>query len=369
MNADRAARALLLRIAEPAQVTLGAAVGRLGAAEVVERIRTRRIQLPAAEAMRVRMADVDPLTDLETGEALGAALLIPGDPAWPTQLDDLGDARPLGLWCLGGADLRPELLNSVSIVGARAASPYGTHVATEFAAQLAEQRWTVVSGGAFGIDVAAHRGALAAGGITVAVLAGGVDMPYPRAHAALLEEIARDGAVLSEAAFGAAPAARRFLTRNRLIAALTRGTLVVEAAARSGAATTARWAGDLNRVLMAVPGPITSAVSVGTNELLRTGRAVAVTRAAEVVEDLGRLGIDLAPQIERPSRPRDHLPGDLRQVLEALPARGVADIRTINAECGAAPEGARAALGELASLGLVERVEGGWQLTKQARGR
>jgi DNA processing protein len=194
-------------------------------------------------------------------------------------------------------------------------------------------------------------------------------MPYPRAHAALLEQIACDGAVLSEAAFGAAPASRRFLTRNRVIAALTRGTVVVEAAARSGAATTARWASELNRVLMAVPGPITSTVSVGTNELLRTGQATVVTRAAEVVEGLGRLGLNLAPERDRPRRPRDDLPETLRQVLEALPARGSADNREIGAESGVAQDVIRAALGELTSLGLVERVEGGWQLTKEARRR
>ena len=366
---DRVARALLLRVAEPAHAAVGAAVARLGAAEVVERVRTRQIKLPGGEAMRIRMTGVDPFADLETAAAVGAHLICPGDPDWPTQLDDLGDTRPFGLWCRGGVDLRPALLNSVSMVGARAASPYGVHVATDLAAQLAEQSWTIVSGGAFGVDVAAHRGAMAAGGVTFAVLAGGVDVPYPRAHAALFEQIIGDGAVLSEAAFGAAPASRRFLTRNRVIAALTRGTVVVEAAARSGAATTARWAEQLNRVLMAVPGPVTSTMSVGSNELLRTRAAIAVTRAAEVVEALGRLGLDLAPEHERPTRPRDHLPAGPRAVLEAFPARGTTDIGLIGSECGEAAHVVHAALGELASLGLVERVEGGWQLTPLARRR
>lgn len=366
---DRVARALLMRVAEPANAAVGAAVARCGAAEVVERVRTRRIKLPGSEAMRIRMTGVDPFADLETAEAIGARLLCPGDPDWPTQLDDLGDARPFGLWCRGGTGLRPALLNSVSMVGARAASPYGVHVATDLAAQLAEQDWTVVSGGAFGVDVAAHRGAMAAGGVTFAVLAGGVDVPYPRAHSALFEQIVGDGAVLSEAAFGAAPASRRFLSRNRVIAALTRGTVVVEAAARSGAATTARWAEQLNRVLMAVPGPVTSTMSVGSNDLLRTQAAIAVTRASEVVEALGRLGVDLAPEHERPTRPRDNLPAELRGVLEAFPARGSTDIGRIGAECGEPAPVIHAALGELAVLGLVERVEGGWQLTSLARRR
>lgn len=366
---ERAARALLMRVAEPAQVPLGKALTRYGAAAVVERIRSGRANLPQAAAMRARMAGLDPLDELEAGRALGATLICPGDRSWPRQLDDLGHTRPFGLWCLGGNDLRLSLVNSVAMVGARAASPYGVHVATDLAAQLAERGWTVVSGGAFGIDVAAHRGAMAMGGTTVAVLAGGVDTPYPRAHAALFEQIAAEGAVLSEAALGASPASRRFLTRNRLIAALTRGTLVVEAAVRSGAATTARWADELHRVLMVVPGPITSATSVGSNELLRSRQALAVTRAAEVVEAVGRLGVDLAPPRPRATRPRDHLSAELLDVLEALPARGLAHVEGIAVECGVASESVRATLGELAALGMVERVDGGWRTTALARRR
>lgn len=366
---ERAARALLMRIAEPAQPRIGAAVDRHGAVGVLERIRSGRANLPDAAAMRVRMTGLDPLEELAAGTGVGAHLICPGEPSWPSQLDDLGPARPFGLWCRGGAELRSSLLDSVALVGARAASSYGVFVATDLAAQLAEQGWTIVSGGAFGVDVAAHRGAMAASGTTVAVLAGGVDVPYPRAHAALFEQIAAEGTVLSEAAIGAAPASRRFLTRNRLIAALTRGTVVVEAAARSGTATTARWTDELNRVLMAVPGPITSATSIGSNDLLRTRHALAVTRAAEIVEALGRLGLDLAPVRARPARSRDHLAADLRAVLEALPARGAADVDRIRAECGASTEQVRAALGELAALALVERVDGGWRMTAQARRR
>ncbi|MGQ0467962.1 MAG: DNA-processing protein DprA [Sporichthyaceae bacterium] len=366
---ERAARALLMRVAEPAQVPLGRALARYGAVGVVDRIRSGYANLPQAAAMCARMAGLDPLDDIEAGEAAGATLICPGDRLWPRQLDDLGPTRPFGLWCLGGHGLRPALVNSVAMVGARAASPYGVHVATDLAAQLAERGWTVVSGGAFGVDVAAHRGTLAVDGTTVAVLAGGVDVPYPRAHAALFERIGATGAVLSEAALGASPESRRFLTRNRLIAALTRGTVVVEAAARSGAATTARWADELNRVLMVVPGPVTSATSIGSNDLLRSRHALAVTRAAEVVEALGRIGEDLAPPHPRPARSRDHLPPEVRDVLEALPARGVADVDRLAVACGIAGEAVRAALGELAALGLVERVDGGWRTTSEARRR
>ncbi|MGQ0844568.1 MAG: DNA-processing protein DprA [Sporichthyaceae bacterium] len=366
---ERAARATLMRIAEPAQPRLGAALARHGAIAVLERIRDGRLNVPDLAAMRTRLAGLDPLAELEAGAAVGACLICPGESRWPTQLDDLGDARPFGLWCRGALDLRPALLDSVAMVGSRAASSYGTHVATDLAAQLTEQNWTVVSGGAFGVDVAAHRGALAAGGSTIAVLAGGVDIPYPRAHAALFEQIAENGAVLSEAALGSAPASRRFLTRNRVIAALTRGTVVVEAAARSGAATTARWADDLGRVLMVVPGPITSATSIGSNDLLRSRHAIAVTRPAEIVEALGRLGDDLAPAHPRPSRPRDLLAPELREVLEALPSRGVGEVELVAAECGASTDVVRALLGELAVLGMAERVDGGWRLTTAARRR
>jgi DNA processing protein len=251
------------------------------------------------------------------------------------------------------------------MVGSRVATPYGVHVATEFAGELAEGGRAVVSGCAFGIDIAAHRGALAVGGYTIGVLAGGVDVPYPIAHTALIDRIAAEGALVSESAPGSAPARRRFLTRNRLIAALARGTVVVEAAARSGAATTARWADELGRVLMVVPGPITSALSVGSNELLRSRNAIAVTRPAEVVEAIGRLGLDLAPVRPSEQRPRDGLPGRLLAVLEAMPGRGAATGERVARDSGV-PD-ALPALGELAALGLVERVDGGWRLTRRAR--
>jgi DNA processing protein len=366
MNSEeRAARALLARIAEPAEPRFGVLLDALGAVEVVAAIRAGRTEIPGAAAMRVRLAGLDGHAELEAATRRGLRWICPGEPEWPGRLDDLGPGRPFGLWLLGGVGLAEHLGNSVAMVGSRAATPYGTHVAGEFGATLAESGWAVVSGGAFGIDVAAHRGALAVGGATVAVLAGGVDVPYPGAHAALLERIAAEGAVLSEAAPGAAPARRRFLTRNRIIAALTRGTVVVEAAVRSGAATTARWADELGRTLMVVPGPITSAMSAGSNELLRSRHAIPITRPAEVIEAIGRLGVDLAPPRASELRRRDELPDRLLEVLEALPARGCASADRVARECGV-PD-ALPALGELAALALAERVDGGWRLARQAR--
>lgn len=364
---ERAARAVLARVAEPAEPELGAALDGDGPVAVVDRLRAGDLDVPGALPMRARLADADGVEELARGRAAGARYVIPGDPDWPQALDDLGPVRPYGLWVRGALPLGVHAARAVAIVGSRAATAYGRHVATELAAALAEAGLAVVSGCAFGIDAAAHRGTLAVGGVTLGVLAGGVDVPYPRAHEALLGRIAAEGVVLSEAACGAAPAKRRFLTRNRLIAALGRGTLVVEAARRSGAATTARWADELSRPLMAVPGPVTSACSAGTHHLIRERGAVLVTSAAEVLEAVARLGEDLAPVLRGPTRPHDGLPDRLLAVLEALPARAPAQLEAVAAECGLTPGQARAALGELAVLALVERVDGGWRVRRAGR--
>ena len=220
---------------------------------------------------------------MEAWQRDGIRLVCPGDPEWPSQLDVLGDGRPWGLWVRGQVDLRFACLRSVSIVGTRAATAYGIHVTTELAAALAERGWTVVSGGAFGIDSQAHRGALAAEGVTVAVLPSGLDVPYPRSHHELFEAIAAQGALVSEQPPGRTPTRPGFLVRNRLIAALSRGTVLVEAALRSGALNTARHARDQNRPLMAVPGPVTSLASAGCHLAIRDWGAVCVTGVHDVL--------------------------------------------------------------------------------------
>ncbi|HLZ36978.1 MAG TPA: DNA-processing protein DprA [Mycobacteriales bacterium] len=189
----------------------------------------------------------------ETVDRLGGRFVCPGDAEWPSQLDDLHATRPFGLWLRGGSHLRLVAVRSVAVVGARAATAYGEHVSGELAADLADAGWAVVSGGAFGVDAASHRGALAAGGATVAVLASGIDVPYPRGHDTLFDRIAHEGLLVTDWPPGAAPARLRFLVRKRVIAALTRGTVVVEAAARSGALNTARHARELGRLVMAGP--------------------------------------------------------------------------------------------------------------------
>jgi DNA protecting protein DprA len=211
---------------------------------------------------------------------------LPRRPGWPPALDDLGPARPHALWTRGPADLAACFSRSAAIVGAQAATAHGQHTAADVAASLADQGWTIISGAAYGIDAAAHRGALDAGGITIAVLACGPDIPYPRAHRSLLDDISARGAIISEWPPGTPPGRSRFLLRNRVIAALARGTVVAEASVRSGTLATAHHATALGRPLMAVPGPVTSAVSAGCHTLIRDRRAVCVTSAADITAHL-----------------------------------------------------------------------------------
>ena len=301
----------------------------------------------------------------EPGSSLRNTLELDTEPQWPTALDDLGDTAPLGMWFLGTADLVAAARRAVSIVGARIATGYGIHVAGELAAGLAERGWAVVSGAARGIDGAAHRGALAARGMTVAALACGIDLVYPAGHEALIGAIASDGLVLSELPPGTSVSRFRFLDRNRVIAALGLGTLVVEAAARSGSLVTARLADELGRPVLAVPGPVTSEASEGTHQLIRDG-ALLVTRAAEVVEHLGEFGADLAEPAAtaRTSsrRPRDSLDPIAARVLDALPIAGRGTLDTVEAAlaAGLEPRVVHAALGRLTAAGWVDREERGW---------
>jgi DNA processing protein len=368
-DAELVALAELVSVAEPGDARMGTALDQWGPVELLARVRAGEGGFPGSRALRLRLAGADGEGQLARAAALGAKLIRRSDPDWPTQLDDLGDARPFALWARGSTDLRPALLRSAAIVGSRAASAYGLRVAADVGAGLGERGWTTVSGAALGIDGAAHRGTLAGGGSTVAVLACGLDLPYPTAHARLLDQIADHGVVISESGFGVVPARHRFLTRNRVIAALARGTVVIEAPFRSGALSTARWAGDLRRVLMAVPGPITSAVSVGSNDLLRNRQAIAVTRVEEVIEDLGRIGSDLAPVRPGDLRPHDDLTHRQATVIDTLPARRPLPAEEVARRCGLAPAEASAELGQLALLGMVERIDGGWRPTRLGRGR
>lgn len=373
---ERVARAALTAVVEPGTVALARQLLDDGALPVLERLRSGRgsRELDPDGRLQRLLRGVDGAQLLERGAEAEARFLCPGDPGWPAAFDDLVLSMdlgqrpvppPVGLWVRGPADPDALLPRSVAVVGARAATEYGTRVASELGADLVSAGWTVVSGAAYGIDAAAHRGALAVGGPTVAVLACGVDIPYPRTHGALLDRIADEGLVLSELPPGATPRRAAFLKRNRLIAAMTRGVVVVEAALRSGALNTAGWAGDLGRDVLAVPGPVTSALSAGCHKLVRDGAAQLVTSAAEIIDLLGELVVDAAPEPRGPDRPLDHLEPAARDVYEAMPARDAVTVDRICRDTGFSVPACTAALGELASAGLAERdPDGGWRVIR-----
>ncbi|MER5807727.1 DNA-processing protein DprA [Streptomyces sp. NPDC002033] len=368
------ARAALTRVLEPGDEHGGRWLREIGAVRLMRLLTGPEAQCGALTGVgperlagyRRRAAVAEPRRDLAEAAAAGCRFVCPGSAQWPTQLEDLGDARPVGLWLRGGPDLRTWALRSVAVVGARACTPYGAHMAQTLAAGLAERGWVVVSGAAYGIDGAAHRGALASGGVTAAVLACGVDVGYPRGHAGLLGRIARQGLVLGELPPGAHPTPSRFVLRNRVIAALTRGTVVVEAALRSGSLVTARRAQRLGRLTMGVPGPATSGLSAGVHELLRGG-AELVTDAAEVVELVGGMG-ELAPVRRGPVLARDLLAPATARVLEALPAGRAAEPQEISLAAGTGTDEVIGRLYELHSLGFVERQGDGWRLAPRTPG-
>ncbi|HEV7212540.1 MAG TPA: DNA-processing protein DprA [Blastococcus sp.] len=385
----RRARVWLSRAVEPGVVDFWRFVERYGPVEAVRLIRSGRASARILRLVGPRAGQDETLADLRRAERCGARLVTPEDDEWPAyplhaltlataeEPDEpkyqskrtVAPVPPLALWVRGPGRLDELADRSVALVGSRASTAYGEHAAGEFGYQLAERGWTVVSGGAYGIDAAAHRGALAADGPTIAVLACGVDRVYPAGNGALLHRIAESGLLLSEWPPGAAPHQHRFLVRNRLIAALTRGTVVVEAAARSGAVATANRARSLRKQVMAVPGPVTSAMSVGCHELLRgqegedgQQRALLVASAAHVLDAVGRLGADLADPPERPTGPRDGLSDVAVRVLDACPVRiGVSPERLARI-AGCEVLDVLRVLPALELAGLVQWTGTGWRV-------
>ncbi|HTZ93427.1 MAG TPA: DNA-processing protein DprA [Streptosporangiaceae bacterium] len=374
-DGERRARVALSFLAQPGDPVLGAALRSCPAEDLLSAVTGTDAQgepaltglamdarlARAIDRWRDRLGEVPSVARLAAWEQSGLRLVMPGDAEWPTQLDDLGDARPLLLWVRGKADLRFACLDSISMVGARAASGYGNHVALEIAATLAEHGVTIVSGGAFGIDASSHRGALAADGITVAVLAGGLEFGYPRGHAELFAAIAVNGLLVSECPPGRGPTRPGFLIRNRIIAALSRGTVVVEAALRSGALNSARHARELCRPVMAVPGPVTSEQSAGCHELIRDFGAMCVTCANDVLDHIGGPGRTSAGLRIGPAVPRDMLDPVALSVLEELPLRGGRGPASVAVRAGVDLDTALRCLGLLAAGGFAERCDAGWR--------
>lgn len=356
---ERLARVGWSRLAEPADPVATQLIAELGAVEAWEAVHTSRSSV--LDRFRARLPQVDPHRDLDIGRRCGARVVCPGDPQWPAGLDDLA-APPYCLWVRGPLDLGQAMARSVAVVGARAATSYGEFVAADLSATLSERGVLVVSGAAYGIDAAAHRGALSVEAPTVAMLAGGVDRPYPAGHRDLLARIAETGAVVAETAPGGAPMRARFLHRNRMIATATQATLVVEAGLRSGSRNTASTAAAHHRVVAAVPGPVTSMSSAGCHEIIRSGMAVLVTDAADVLELVDTYCAAELPLMRRgPSRPEDSIDPQDRQVYDALPLRSARPAERIAATAGTSLPQAQASLGRLLMAGHADRSDAGWR--------
>ena len=354
---ERGARIAWARLSEPEEPTMWEWVATHGHVEALRLVREGALGPGRLVVERSRSVDVE--AELSAAERLGARILMSGDPEWPVGLDDL--ARPPHcLWARGGGHLATLMQRSVSVVGSRAATTYGLDVATGLGHGLGSRGFTVVSGAAYGIDAAAHRGALAADAPTVAVLACSVDRDYPSAHRSLLSRIRDDGCVVSEMPPGSAPLARRFLARNRLIAAMTRGTVVVEAGFRSGSLNTARCAEQLGRPVGAVPGPVTSMVSAGCHKMVRDAWASLVTDAAEVAELVGDYGSDLAP-VQHVADVDEHWSATDRAVHDWVPFRSPVTVDELVRRTDLAPLAILGALGRLETGGAVRRAGPGWQ--------
>lgn len=374
MNHDASllAWAYLSRVAEPPCEEITALIGDVGPVDAALRIARGEVSPVLAQRTAARRDIDSAAADLDLLHRRGGRLITPDDDEWPalafvsfggSALRDKAHGHPpLALWAIGPARLDEIADRAAALVGTRAASAYGEHVTADLAAGLAERDVAVVSGGAYGIDGVAHRAALSAEGTTVAVLAGGIDILYPAGHSALLHRIGTAGLLLTEYPPGVRPARHRFLTRNRLVAALAGATVVVEAGVRSGAANTAAWARALGRVVAAVPGPVTSAASTGCHILLRGGAEV-VTRAEDVIELVGRAG-ELALEEPHPIGPLDALSEAERQVYEALPARRAVSADEIAVASGLAPTTVLGPLAMLEIAGLVRRQDGCWRLCR-----
>ena len=282
---DRQARLIISIAGEPGDERVGQAVAEFGAAEAIHRWQSGI----GADAMCKSVDRVLNSSLIEQAvkslNSVRGRFITPADDEWPDSLDDLDTSSPVGLWCTGGGSLSEITNRSLAVVGARSATAYGERIAYEIGLQSVKENVGVISGAAYGIDAAAHRGALAGQGKTVAVLACGVDVAYPVSHRGLLSNITDSGVVVSEAPPGAKPHKHRFLIRNRLIAALSQSTVVVEAALRSGSLSTSNWAHVLNRQIWGIPGLITSATSAGVHAAIRDCMMKIATSTDDVFTD------------------------------------------------------------------------------------
>lgn len=394
---NRFARATWSGLAEPGDRLAGRAIQHLGPARaltaVVEHWDAERFATElsadgdpvsgddmrqAIERWMPRLKSDTALIALRQAARFGARLLTPDDTLWPERLNDLDWHAPSALWVRGTDAALAGIVDGIALVGARAATGYGEHITMEASAGLVDRGYTIVSGAAYGIDGMAHRAALASQGLTVAFLAGGVDRFYPSGHDSLLTRIVENGAVISELPCGSPPTKWRFLQRNRLIAAASLATIVLEAGWRSGSLNTAGHAAALGRALGAVPGPVTSAASAGCHRLIRDYDAVCVTNPDQMAE--------LAPLAEKPvevsdtdtsmrisaEAPRSETStesvdvdgprtSETTRLFDALSARSARTADDVAARSGLAISTVRAHLGLLELDGRVTETERGWK--------
>ncbi|MDP9116407.1 MAG: DNA-processing protein DprA [Actinomycetota bacterium] len=378
------ARAFLSRVAEPASAAVWRLVRDRGPVAAARAIQDATAPQDVRQLTDARRTWVDPSADLEAAERHGIRLIGPESAQWPhfalSALEHAGTrlahlVPPLALWVRGEADLTALAVRSAAIVGSRAATKYGEHVTAELAYGLARAGVWVVSGGAYGIDAAAHRAALAGDGHTVLVSAGGLDRPYPGGNATLFERVAQSGLLISESPPGTAPQRHRFLSRNRLIAAFSTGVVITEAALRSGAANTASHAFAMGRPVMAVPGPVTSPMSAGCHALLaREPAAQLVTCVDDVLRIVGTIGEGLRPDagagpVGDVRDELDQLGPTARRVFDALPARSCVTPDEIALRSGIAALEVIRALPLLDIAGLVEAEGAGYRIASRLRAR
>ena len=391
---ERFAGSAWTSIAEPGDRHAGALVGALGPVAALSAVIDRVPVDSLAAAMREAGGGGDALGSAELQEALDrwrprlssktcllalsqaarydVRLLVPSDPLWPPGLSDLGPFGPLALWVRGTDAALASLEAGIALVGARAATGYGEHVTMEASAGLVDRGYAIVSGAAYGIDGMAHRAALASHGHTIAFLAGGLDRFYPSGHEELLTRIAANGAVISEVPCGTAPTKWRFLQRNRLIAASSQATIVLEAGWRSGSLNTAGHASALGRPLGAVPGPVTSAASAGCHRLIRDYDAVCVTNADEMAElaPLGTASVRAdATSPDAGERARSEPSAELVRLFDALSTRSPRTTTDIAARAGLSISATQGMLGTLQLDGRVRESERGWTLIRTTESR
>ncbi|KAA1398059.1 DNA-processing protein DprA [Aeromicrobium ginsengisoli] len=365
-------------VVEPGDVRLRNLLLTFEPAEILAAIlgRHRLVDTRIPEAWIERGRDLDRTAEVAAARAKAAGLrwVTPGDKEWPTALSDLDHVEPVqgvtgapvGLWLRGVGHLGEMCEQSVAIVGARECTTYGAECASDLAADCADAGWTVISGAAYGIDGCAHRGAFLMNALTAGVLACGADLDYPKSHAALIARIAEGGVVVSEQAPGEKPLKNRFLSRNRLIAAMTQGTVVIEARERSGSLNTLNWADQLGRTTMALPGPVTSGQSAGVHAAIRAGKAVVVTTGREIVAEMSGLGASTEEQPSLPLTEFDRLPPAARSTLDGLEWSTPRAVAEIAASVRLSTREVRAALDLLERRDLVIRAGAEWMLARRA---